>query len=135
MSSVEGGCLCGAIRYSSSAEPRGMFVCHCTDCQRQTGTAFSVIVSVPETSFTIAGESLSSFDTDGDDSGQPVHRYFCSSCGSPLFSKVEAFTESVFIKAGTLDDSSWLDPKYHIWTSSKQPWVHIDESAATSARS
>ncbi len=135
MSSVKGGCLCGAVRYSSSAEPGGSAVCHCTDCQRQTGSAFSVILAVPEDSFTIAGDSLSSFDTSGDDSGQPVHRYFCSSCGSPLFSKVEAAAGKVFIKAGTLDDTSWLDPGRHIWTSSKQPWVQIDESAGISARS
>jgi hypothetical protein len=132
---ITGRCLCGDVQYKSEAPAKGSFVCHCTDCQKQTGTAFSVVVTVPEAAFTVSGETLVSYQTTGDDSGRPVHRHFCCRCGSPLFSIADHYPGSVFIKAGTLDDTSWLDPTYHIWTSSAQRWVHIDESAVTSERS
>jgi hypothetical protein len=101
---------------------------------KKTGAAFSVVIAVPVESFTVSGDTFSSFETTGQDSGKPVYRHFCRNCGAPLFSKIDIDPSSVYIKAGTLDDTSWLDPKYHLWISSAQPWVHIDESAFISER-
>ncbi len=72
------------VTYRVDADPFLQGVCHCTDCQRQTGTAYSVVVGVPRAAFTMEGDSLSSFATTGEDHGTPSERYFCSNCGSPI---------------------------------------------------
>jgi hypothetical protein len=129
-SHLTGRCLCGGVTYSVSAEPFVQAVCHCTDCQRQTGTAFSVVVGVPLAALTVHGDTLSSFKTMGEDHGTPTERRFCSACGSPIVSVAEAAPEFAFIKAGTLDDASWLEPAIEVWTRSAQPWSPHFEHAA-----
>ncbi|MBL8481630.1 MAG: GFA family protein [Rhodocyclaceae bacterium] len=104
-------------------------VCHCTHCQRQTGTAFSVLVAVPRGSIQMEGSDPHVYFDVGE-SGQPVLRKFCAQCGSPIYSEVAATPQLDWIKAGTLDDTSWLQPQVHIWCDSAQPWVHMDESVA-----
>ncbi len=119
---ITGRCLCGAVTYSVDAEPVIQAVCHCTDCQRQTGNPFSVIVAVPRDSFEVEGSTLASFSTTGEDHGGETERNFCSACGSPIFSYAAVMPEMIFIKAGSLDDASWLEPAAEAWTSSAQPW-------------
>lgn len=125
MRQITGGCLCGKIRYSATAEPALVAVCHCQNCQKQTGTAFSIVVGVPKSAVSIEGQ-LKTFHDRGD-SGQPVDRYFCPDCGSPIFSELAVMPELRFIKAGTLDDTTWLDPKMHVYCDSAEKWVHIPE--------
>ncbi len=119
---ITGRCLCGSVTYHAEGEPLVQAVCHCTDCQRQTGTAFSVIVGVPRAALTVEGSTLASFTTTGEDHGGDTQRQFCSACGSPIVSFVEAMSELAFLKAGTLDDASWLEPAVEVWTRSAQPW-------------
>src|SRR6187455_1189717 len=107
---LTGRCLCGNCTYTISTEPFAQALCHCADCQRQTGTAFSIVIGVPTDAFEVSGDSLSTFDTTGEMHGGPTHRYFCSNCGSPIYSAVEAMPQAVFVKAGTLDDASWIEP-------------------------
>ena len=125
MSKIAGGCLCGGVRYSSEVGPSLTAVCHCKHCQRQTGSSFSILVAMPKGSLEIKGESLAAFDDVGE-SGLPVIRHFCRDCGSPIFSDVSAMSDVDFLKAGTLDDASWLQPQVHIWCSHMQPWVSIE---------
>ena len=126
MPKLDGSCLCGKVTYSCDAEPVATAVCHCTDCQRQTGTAFSVIVGVPSDALKIEGDSLASFTTVGTDTQQEVARKFCRECGSPVVSVADAIPGVVFIKAGTLHDKSWLEPQIQVWTGSAQPWIPLD---------
>ena len=134
MSKLNGSCLCGSVRYSSSAEPVMTAVCHCENCQKQTGTAFSIIVGVPEDSISFeSADSLHEY-LDRGDTGQTVHRRFCQNCGSPVLSIVESVPGLGFIKAGTLEDRSWLEPTMHIWCETAQPWVRIPEDAEKSPR-
>lgn len=119
---LTGRCLCGGVRYSADAEPVVQAVCHCTDCQRQTGDPFSVIVGVPRAALNVEGSTLASFATTGEDHGGETQRNFCSACGSPVFSIAAVAPELAFIKAGSLDDASWLEPAVEVWTSSAQPW-------------
>lgn len=116
-----GGCLCGKVRYSSTADPVMTAICHCKNCQKQAGTAFSVIVAVPRAALNVSG-SLKDF-VDTGDSGLPVHRNFCPECGSPLTTLVDAIPDLVFVKAGTLDDTSKLVPTLEIFCSSAQGWT------------
>ena len=121
MVDISGGCLCGAVRYSTTAEPAMIAVCHCTDCQKQNGTAFSVNVLVPYDQIEISGETLTQYESAGT-SGKKVLRNFCNRCGSPLATLFEGFGGLAAIKVGTLDDSSWVKPGVQIWCDSLQPW-------------
>src|SRR6201999_845749 len=106
MRKMTGSCLCGQVHYSAEAEPMFTAVCHCRNCQKQAGTAFTIVVAVPRTAFTVTGRMKTFHDTG--DSGQPVERHFCPECGSPIFSDVAVMPGVAFIKAGTLDDTTWL---------------------------
>ena len=119
----EGGCLCGAVRYSVAAEPVVQAVCHCRNCQRQAGSGWSMIIGVPAAAVSISGE-LKTYEDRGD-SGGAVQRQFCPTCGSPILSRVASSPDLVFIKAGTLDDTSGFAPQVQVWTDSKQPWLEI----------
>jgi hypothetical protein len=120
---IEGGCLCGKVRYSADAEPIFTGVCHCTNCQKGTGTAFNVVVALPKPALSING-TLKSFEGHGD-SGKATYRRFCPECGSGLIDEAEVMPDVVMIMAGTLDDRSWLKPAMEIFCDSAQPWVNL----------
>lgn len=123
---ISGGCLCGAVRYASEAEPVVMAVCHCPHCQKQTSSAFSMLVAVPRETLRLEGD-LAAFEDVGE-SGQPMTRRFCPGCGSAIVSDPAVTPDLAWIKAGTLDDPSWFEPQMHIWRDTAQPWVSIDDS-------
>lgn len=119
-----GGCLCGKVRYTMTADPQICVTCHCKNCQRQAGSALSIIIGVAEDSLEITGEVKTYNDTG--DSGATVRRQFCDTCGSPVFTRLET-PGLMFIKAGTLDDTSELRPQLHCYTKSKQDWVDLGD--------
>lgn len=123
MAKIEGGCLCGQLRYSSDADPVFTGFCHCKSCQKLTGTAFSVVVAVPSPMLTVTGDSKV-FDSQGD-SGQGTHSTFCPTCGSSVIGTADIMQGISMIRAGTLDDTSWLKPTMEIYCDSKQPWVSV----------
>ena len=120
-----GGCLCGAVRYVISAEPLMQALCHCKNCQRQAGSGWSMIIGLPETGLAITGE-VSTYQDTGT-TGAAVLRQFCPTCGSPLFTRVPVQPGIVFVKAGTLDDTSAFAPQAQYWTGSKQHWIDLGE--------
>ncbi len=126
--SITGGCLCGAVRYSCAADPLLCVTCHCTHCQRQAGSALSVIIGVPDDAVTFEG-ALTTYNDTGD-SGATVRRQFCPTCGSPVFTRVDSPPGMMFIKAGTLDDTSSLKPAFHCYAKSKQDWVDLGDIPA-----
>jgi hypothetical protein len=132
MGEMIGGCLCGQVRYVANADPAFVGVCHCKNCQKQTGTAFSVLVGIPKATMSVQGR-LKAFHDIGD-SGQPVKRNFCPECGSPIFTDAAVMPEVAFIKAGTLDDTSWLDPKLHVYCDSAERWTPIPEGSQNSGK-
>jgi hypothetical protein len=123
MPQISGGCLCGKVRYETEAAPVLTGVCHCRNCQKQAGSAFSINVAVPKQALSIKG-TLKTYADKGD-SGKAVSRRFCPDCGSPIISEAEALPDVVIIKAGTLDDTSWLNPTTEIFCDSAQPWVQL----------
>ena len=127
MVEMTGGCLCGQVRYSATADPAFVGVCHCAKCQKQTGTAFSVVVGIPKSAMSIQGKLKIFHDTG--DSGQAVERTFCPECGSPISTDAAVMPGITLIKAGTLDDTSWLDPKIHVYCDSKERWTPIPDGS------
>lgn len=119
----EGGCLCGAVRYAAD---RSAVVtanhCHCRDCQRSTGGGFVTFFALPEAAFELAQGDLGDYTVTGA-SGGTVTRSFCRACGTAMFSRVSAMSGFYFVKAGTLDDPSWVEPVSSYWGSSAQPWA------------
>lgn len=127
MRELVGGCLCGQVRYRAQADPALVAVCHCKNCQKQAGTAFSVVVGIPKSALSIKGELKTYLDTG--ESGKAVERNFCPNCGSPITSNAAVMPELTIIKAGSLDDTSWLNPTMHVYCDSAQWWTRIPTDA------
>ncbi len=125
MAKIEGGCLCGKTRYKSDAEPVMKAVCHCTFCQKASGSTYSSNVLIPKDSFFTSGELSCHTVTGG--SGSDLNSYFCPNCGSNLYNTADAYEGLVIIKTGTLDDPSWFKPDAQIWCESAQPWAVADD--------
>ena len=119
-----GGCQCGKIRYRLHGDASMLYACHCTDCQKQSSSAFgmSLIVEAEQIEFTQGKESLRHWDTHGETGGIKRCSY-CPDCGSRIYHAGDGY---VSIKAGSLDDTSDLHPVAHIWLRSAQPWISID---------
>jgi hypothetical protein len=118
---LEGGCLCGKVRYSGEAEPIFAGVCHCANCQKGFGSAFSTVVGVPKAAIKISG-TVKTYEGKGD-SGNPTYKSFCPECGSPIADEAKIMPDVVMILAGTLDDKSLLKPTMQIYCDSAQPWA------------
>jgi len=121
-----GGCQCGQIRYEVRSQPLTIYACHCTECQRQSGSAFGMSMPVLRSSLVILkGEPKTwSRETDG---GRTVICHFCSVCGTRLFHQPSRNPAIVNIKPGTLDDTSWLQSIGNLWTQRAQPWVTLND--------
>jgi hypothetical protein len=132
MPRIAGGCLCGAVRYRSDAEPVMQVICHCKTCQKNSGSAFSMNVAVPQDSLSLEGSESRRYEDRSGSSGQPFYRHYCGNCGSHVYNHGAAYGSLAFIKAGTLDDATWLAPAAHIWVAEKLPWVQIPEGASQS---
>ncbi len=124
--SKQGGCQCGAVRYRVDGKPVALSVCHCTECQRQSGSAFGMSLLVREDGFQLLSGELKTF-TRAADSGRTVDCAFCSNCGTRIYHDPSSLRGIINIKPGTLDDRSWLVPALHAWTKSRQAWVAIPE--------
>ncbi len=123
--SYSGNCLCGEIEFVCDAAAVTTAICHCRDCQKQSGSAFSVNLLVPANALHVSGDSLKSVFTEGA-SGASVRRHFCGNCGTPVYSEMAALPALVALKAGALADTSSVTPKVQLWCASAQPWVELD---------
>jgi hypothetical protein len=126
-----GGCHCGALRYEISAAPILTYTCHCTDCQRITGTAFSLAIIVPESAFRLTTGEPRPVERIAD-SGRVNVRLLCPDCGCWISGVGRPDTTGELVRrvrAGTLDDRSWLRPNAHFFIRSKQPWVTLPEGS------
>ena len=121
-----GGCLCGAIRFDvDAAGVISAHHCHCRDCQRSTGSAMATIVIMPSAHYRLVSGTPKSHTVTAE-SGGKVTRSFCGDCGSPISSEVSAMPGVTFVKGGVFDDPRWIAPASSFWTSSAQPWAHVD---------
>ena len=115
-----GGCLCGAVRYSVRGDPVHVRRCHCADCRKESGSAFTVYAQWPADAFAIDGE-ISSYDGRG----------FCPRCGSRLIDTADSDRTVIEIRLGSLDDAPFdLKPQSETWVKRRESWLPPVKHAA-----
>jgi hypothetical protein len=126
---LTGGCPCGGIRYRIDALPLLLYACHCTNCQRQSGSAFAVNMPVATQAFHIVQGTPKAW-RHLSPSGVDVVSWFCGDCGGRINGERGGRPESTNVRAGSLDDTSWLVPVAHFFMRSAQRWVSPPDGAA-----
>jgi len=124
MTTIKGGCLCGAIRYTATAEPITARACWCRVCQYFASGNASLNLVFPREAVAVTGKTTDYASLA--DSGSHMHRHFCPTCGVQVYSLVDERPHLIVVRAGTLDDPSIAAPKGTIWTKSAPAWAHID---------
>jgi hypothetical protein len=123
MANIQGGSLCGAVRYRGDAEPVFVAVCHCRDCQKHTGSAFAFLIEIPKSALEFLG-ILKTF-TSPADSGRAILRHFCPECGSSFAEEPTIQPGLIIINGGTLDDPSTITPPLEIYHDRALPWAQL----------
>jgi len=122
----QGQCQCGNIRYQLTGEPLTLYICHCLHCQKQSSSAFGMSLWVNRDEIEFLSGEPKIWATRGD-SGATKICAFCGNCGSRIYHASDNDQKQLSLKAGTLNDTSWLRPIAHIWTKRAQPWFPIDK--------
>lgn len=126
---MEGGCVCGSVRYRLEGAPMVTHCCHCSWCQRETGSAFVINAVIERDRVTVlAGEPELVMTPSESGRGQEIAR--CPSCRVAVWSHYpNAGRKAAFVRVGTLDAPAEVAPDVHIFTRSKLPWVRLPEGA------
>jgi len=125
---MKGGCSCGAVRYRMTTQPMIVHCCHCSWCQRETGSAFVINAVIESDRLMVDGTPDYVLTPSESGKGQEVAR--CPTCRVALWSHYSSSgRRSAFVRVGTLDDPANCPPDVHIFTSSKQPWVILPQGA------
>ena len=123
---MAGGCRCGAVRYTLAVDAMpGTYACHCTICQRSTGTSFAHQMPVREETLEVTGELIAA-QMPTLSGGLSVHRY-CANCLTRIYNINPAWPGVAIVRAGTIDGSETLSPRFHIYTSTSQPWIRLPD--------
>ena len=122
----EGGCTCRSVRYTMKSKPLFVHACHCSWCQRETGTAFALNALIESDRVEVTGEAIQVNTPSNSGKGQVIAR--CPKCHVALWSNYGGAGDKLrFVRVGTLDEPARLPPDIHIFTSTKQPWVTLDD--------
>ncbi len=120
---VDGVCHCGSIKYEAEVNPAHVVVCHCTDCQTLSGSAFRVVVATSAGSFRLVRGVLKTYVKTGE-SGNPREQTFCGECGTPIYSAPPGpQPKIVSLRVGTLRQRSELTPSNQFWYRLSLPWL------------
>jgi hypothetical protein len=119
---VEGRCHCGQITFDAEIDPSAVRICHCTDCQTLTGSAYRVNVQAPATSFRLLSGNPKIYIKMAESGNKRAHA-FCPNCGTPIYAAAPEDTKSYGLRVGTLKQRAELRPSRQIWFRSAQPWV------------
>jgi hypothetical protein len=120
-----GACLCGDVGYRLTEDPLTLYACHCTDCQRQSGTSFALSMIVRLRALEITRGRPGEYTIEMGD-GRLKRSNFCGRCSTRLWG-LSSLNGFAVLEPGTLDDTTWLRPVGHIWTRSAQPWLPIPD--------
>ncbi len=122
---VHGSCHCGDITFEGESDPYKAGICHCTDCQTSTGSAFRTNVPVPGDSFRMLSGEPAIYVKTTADSGNPRAQAFCPKCGSPIYSTTpgDGPKASYMVRVGVLRERGQFVPRRQTWFRSAQPWL------------
>ena len=121
---IDGGCHCGEITYEAEIDPEQVLVCHCTDCQTLSGSAFRTIVPALQGTFKLLTGTPTTYIKTAE-SGRKRAQVFCPTCGSPIYAgPAEGGSSFVGIRVGTVRQRDRLRPRKQLWCRSAQPWLH-----------
>ncbi|WP_134676207.1 GFA family protein [Ectopseudomonas khazarica] len=109
MPQITGGCLCGQVRFSTSAQPYRVGICHCMDCRKYHGALFHASAIFAQDAVTLSGET-----------GQYGGRHFCPRCGSSVYSRT---ADEIELNLGSLDAPDQFTPTYELWTIRREAWL------------
>jgi len=134
MMRIDGGCHCGEVRYQADVDPQAVSICHCSDCQRLTGTAYRVSVLAARDDVTITRGEPKRYTKAGDN-GKPRHQLFCPNCGSPMFTTGEGEDALEWgIRWGSIDQRAELSPRSQKWCRSAASFVYGIETLPGTAK-
>jgi hypothetical protein len=119
---IDGGCHCGMITYTAEVDPEKVGICHCTDCQTLSGTAFRVSVAATKENFQLKGEPKIYVKTA--ESGAKRAQAFCPECGTPIYATAAENPQVFNIRLGTARQRDVLRPKAQGWYRSAREWVN-----------
>ncbi|TDX88796.1 hypothetical protein EDE05_101105 [Neorhizobium sp. R1-B] len=120
---ITGRCHCGHVTYEAELDPQRVSICHCTDCQKLTGSPFRVTAVVPEGDFKLTGNPPKQYRKTAE-SGRGRLQYFCPECGSQLFVNGEGEAAKIWgIRWGSIDQRMELKPQRQVWCRSAAPWL------------
>lgn len=121
---IDGQCHCGTVTFEAEIDPERVGICHCTDCQSLTGSAYRVTALVGRDDIRLTGNRPKLYRKTGDN-GAARLQYFCPTCGSPLFTTGEGKdAEEWGIRVGAIRQRRELPPKRQSWCASAMPWVN-----------
>lgn len=128
---VDGRCHCGRFSYTAEIDPDKVSLCHCTDCQTLSGSAYRVSVPAPAETFELRGGEPTIYLKTADSGRQRAHA-FCPECGSPIYSAAPSETRTYSLRVGCLAQRADLPPRRRIWCRSALPWgTNVDRVPAT----
>jgi hypothetical protein len=119
---IDGKCHCGAIAFEAEVDPAEVRMCHCTDCQTITGSAFRVNITAPAAGFRLLRGSPKSYIKTAE-SGNKRRHAFCETCGTGIYACAPENPTSYGLRVGTITQRAALTPRVQIWRRSALPWV------------
>ena len=122
----EGGCLCGAVRFVATGQPKGVYWCHCQSCRKHSGAPVAVFVAYDRTAYTVTKGVITKFDS----TPGRTRRGFCPRCGSTLTceSLRGALASETHFHVGAFDEAARLTPTRHVFAEERLPWLHTDRA-------
>ena len=117
---IEGGCLCGAVRFEATSPPKGVFWCHCQSCRRHSGAPVSVFVGFEHGTYVTTKGEITKFS-----SSAGTTRGFCSRCGSTLTCEVKALPTETHFHVGAFDAPERFQPDKHFFRNEQLPWLRL----------
>lgn len=120
---IDGGCHCGQITFRAEVDPDHILICHCTDCQTLSGSAYRTVAPAKEGTFETISGKLKMYEKTAEDGSIRIQA-FCPDCGTPIYSSPPQGTPGFFgIRVGAIKQRGQLVPKNQIWTRSSQTWT------------
>ena len=123
MSEIQGGCLCGSVRFTGKSAPIASYACHCRFCQRSLGTAYRAAMSFNLDDVQFNDGELRTYTYKSDEHGRELNIHFCPTCSTQVTVTTERFPDRRVMMIGTLDDPSLIDVNTHMFADESFHWV------------